>query len=98
MAAYKEALAPVGILETELAAEISKRKSRLKRASSVEDSIFAQGHLDHPESLNSGHTAVDSSLAEGLVWKEQARKLLLISPYETRIRRGIERILASRRV
>jgi len=95
MAAYKEALAPVGILETELVAEISKMKWRLKRASSVEDSIFAQGHLDHAETMNTGHAAVDSCLAEGMVWKEQARNLLLISLYETRMRRAVEKDMAA---
>jgi hypothetical protein len=42
MAAYKEALAPVGILETELVAEISKMKWRLKRASSLEFCTFSR--------------------------------------------------------
>ena len=65
---YKEALAPVGILETELVAEISKMKWRQKRASSVEDSIFSQGHLDHAHNMNTGDAAVDSCPAEGKVW------------------------------
>jgi hypothetical protein len=95
MAAYKEALAPVGILETELVAEISKMKWRLKRASSVEDSIFAQGHIDHANNMNTGDGAVDSCLAEGLVWKEQAHNLLLISLYETRMRRALEKDMAA---
>src|SRR5271169_5113320 len=49
MAANREALAPVGILETELVAEISKMKWRLNKSSSAEDSIFAQGHLDYAD-------------------------------------------------
>jgi hypothetical protein len=95
MAAYKEALAPVGILEIELVAEISKMKWRQKRISSVEDSIFSQGYLDHAENMNTGHAAVDSCLAEGLVWKEQAKNLLLISLYETRMRRALEKDMAA---
>jgi hypothetical protein len=95
MAAYKEALAPVGILETELVAEIAKMKWRQKRASSVEDSIFSQGHLDHAHNMNTGDAAVDSCLAEGLVWKEQAKNLLLISLYETRMRRALEKDMAA---
>jgi hypothetical protein len=95
MAAYKEALAPVEILETELAAEIAKMKWRQKRASSVEDSIFSQGHLDHAGNMNTGDVAVDSCLAEGLVWKEQAKNLLLISLYETRMRRALEKDMAA---
>jgi hypothetical protein len=95
MAAYKEALGPVGILETELVAEISKMKWRQKRISSVEDSIFSQGYLDHAENMNTGHAAVDSCLAEGMVWKEQAKNLLLISLYEMRMRRALEKDLAA---
>ena len=95
MAAYKEALAPVGILETELMAEIAKMKWRCKRSSSVEDSIFAQGHLDHANNMNTGDVAVDSCLAEGKVWKEQSHNLLLISLYETRMRRALEKDMAA---
>ena len=95
MAAYKEALAPVGILETELVAEISKMKWRQKRASSAEDSIFSQAHLDYVDDMQSGHPAVDSCLVEGKVWKEQAQALILISLYETRMRRALEKDMAA---
>jgi hypothetical protein len=95
MAAYKEAYAPVGILETELVVEIAKGKWRCKRASSVEDSIFAQGHLDHAGEMESGHPAVDSCLAEGKVWKEHSHSLMLISLYETRLRRAVEKDIAA---
>jgi hypothetical protein len=91
MAAYKEAYAPVGILETELVVEIAKGKWRCKRASSAEDSIFAQGHLDHAADMESGHPAVDSCLAEGKVWKDHSHSLMLISLYETRLRRAVEK-------
>ncbi len=95
MAAYKEALAPVGILETELVAEISKMKWRQKRASSVEDSLFSMGYLEHAENMNTGHAAVDSCLAEGMVWKEQAQNLMLISVYETRMRNAVAKDMAA---
>jgi hypothetical protein len=95
MEAYKEALVPVGILETELVAETSKMKWRQKRVSSVEDSIYASGHLDHANNMNTGDDAVDSCLAEGQVWKEQAKNLMLISLYETRFRRAIEKDMAT---
>ena len=95
MAAYREALAPVGILETELVAEISKMKWRQKRASSTEDSIFSQGHLDHAHNMNTGDAAVDSCLAEGKVWKEHSHSLMLISLYETRLRRSVEKDIAA---
>jgi hypothetical protein len=95
MAAYKEAYAPVGILETELVVEIAKGKWRCKRASSAEDSIFAQGHLDYADGIESGHPAVDSCLGEGKVWKEHSHSLMLISLYETRLRRAVEKDIAA---
>ena len=95
MAAYKEAYAPVGILETELVVEIAKGRWRCKRASSVEDSVYAQGHIDHAGEMESGHPAVDSCLAEGKVWKEHSHSLMLISLYETRLRRAVEKDIAA---
>ena len=95
MAAYKEALAPVGILETELVVEIAKMKWKCKRASSVEDSIFSSGHLEHAHTMNTGDDAVDSCLAEGQVWKEQAKNLMLLSLYEMRMRRAVEKDMAA---
>ena len=44
--------------------------------------------------MESGHPAVDSCLAEGKVWKEQAQNLILISLYETRFRRAVEKDMA----
>jgi hypothetical protein len=95
MAAYKEALAPVGILETELVVEIAKTRWRLKRSASLEDSIFSSGHLDYANEMNTGDDAVDSCLAEGKVWKEQAHNLILLSLYETRFRRAVEKDMAA---
>ncbi len=44
--------------------------------------------------MQSGHPAVDSCLVEGKVWKEQAKNLILISLYETRFRRAVEKDMA----
>ncbi len=89
--AYHAELAPVGILESDLAQEIAEDRWRLKRARSLENSIFAQGHHDHADSANSGHPQVDAALAEGKTWVEQARNLQLLTLYENRIRRAIEK-------
>jgi hypothetical protein len=86
---YVEALAPVGIIETDLAQEIAEDRWRLKRVRSIENSIFAQGNDDHAP--NSGNPQVDAALAEGQTWVEQARNIQLLSLYEQRIRRAIEK-------
>jgi hypothetical protein len=51
--------------------------------------------LEHANDMNTGDSAVDSCLAEGMVWKEQAHNLLLISLYETRMRRALEKDMAA---
>ncbi len=89
--AYHAELAPVGILESDLAQEIAEDRWRLKRARSLENSIFARGHHDHADSMNSGHPQVDAALAEGKTWEEQARNLQLLTLYENRIRRAVEK-------
>ena len=89
--AYHAELAPVGILESDLAQEIAEDRWRLKRARSLENSIFAQGHHDHADSTNSGNQQVDAALAEGKTWVEQARNLQLLTLYENRIRRAVEK-------
>jgi hypothetical protein len=43
----REALAPIGALELDLAQAIAEDRSRLKRARAFENSIFALGQSDH---------------------------------------------------
>jgi hypothetical protein len=89
--AYLEALAPVGVVERDLAIEIADLKFRLKRAGSVEHAIFALGHETHAEAINSGHPQADAALAEGLTWIREAKRLQLLTLYEARIRKAVEK-------
>jgi hypothetical protein len=88
---YHEALAPVGPIESDLVQEIAEDRWRLKRARSLENSIFAQGHHLHADAVNSGHDQIDAAIAEGKTWVDQARNLQLLTLYESRIRRAIEK-------
>jgi hypothetical protein len=74
-----------------LAQEIAEDRWRLKRARSLENSIFAEGHNNHVGELESGHPQVDAALAEGRIWIEQAKYFHLLTLYESRIRRTIEK-------
>ena len=89
--AYREALAPVGTLEIELAGEIAEDRWRVKRARSLENSIFAEGHHRHAGELPSGHPEIDAALAEGKTWDDRSRSFQLLTLYESRIRRTIEK-------
>ena len=92
----REALAPVGALELDLAQAIAEDRWRLNRARALENSIFALGQS---ENLNedSGHPEVDAALAQGRTWIAHARELQLLSIYESRIRRSVEKNTAELR-
>jgi hypothetical protein len=89
--AYRESLAPVGIVESDLVQEIAENRWRLKRARAIENAIFAQGHNQHADAFNSGHPQVDSALAEAETWLDRAPSFALLTTYENRIRRSIEK-------
>ena len=88
--AIREALKPLGALETDLAQAIAEDKWRLNRARALENSIFTLGLQDHSD-LAAGNPEVDAAFAQGRTWIEQARNLQLLTTYEQRIRRSIEK-------
>ena len=89
--AYQAELAPVGIQETDLVQLIAEDRWRLKRARSIESNIFAAGINAHAGEIESGDEQIDNALAEGKTWVEQSRFLALITLYEQRINRAIEK-------
>jgi hypothetical protein len=93
-AAYMEALAPVGLLETELATLIAADRWRCKRAIMIENSMFAQGYLDHAEAIDVDNSQVAEALAEAKTWTAQANSLSLLTTYEGRITRRADRNMA----
>jgi hypothetical protein len=94
IAAYMEALAPVGLLETELAVLIAGDRWRCKRAMMIENSIFAQGYLDHAEAIDVDNSQVAEALAEGKTWIAQAHSLSLLNTYEGRLSRRADKNIA----
>jgi hypothetical protein len=89
--AYMEALAPADLLENELAILIAMDRWRLKRAAMIENSIFAQGYLDHAEAIDFDNSQVAEALAEGKTWTSQAHSLSLLNTYEGRISRRVDK-------
>src|SRR5215467_11856893 len=94
--AIRESLAPVGALETTLAQSIAEDYWRLNRARALENSIFTLGLQDHSDPA-AGNPEVDAAFAQGRTWIEQARNLQLLTTYEQRIRRSIEKNTAELR-
>ncbi len=95
--AYLAELAPVGIQEIDLVQAIAENRWRLKRARALENNIFAEGVNLHAGETESGDAEIDNALAEGKTWVEQARSLALITVYEQRINRSIEKNTAELR-
>jgi hypothetical protein len=91
--AYLEALAPVGVVERDLALELASLRYRLKRIASIEDSIFAIGHSQHAESLSSLPEA-GAALAQGMTWLRDGKSIQLLSLYESRLRKAAEKAQA----
>ena len=76
---------------------VAEDRWRLKRARSIESNIFAEGINRHAGETQSGHSEIDNALAEGATWIEQAKFLALITLYEQRINRSIEKNTAALR-
>jgi hypothetical protein len=98
-----EALAPVGILEQELAGVIAKDRWRLNRAHAIESGIFALGQVGelgqcpYPPQENAGQVQVNDALMQAKTWLAEGRNIQLLSLYQQRIQRSIEKNMAELR-
>ncbi|HEY6345622.1 MAG TPA: hypothetical protein VIY49_29335 [Bryobacteraceae bacterium] len=92
----REALVPEGALEIDLAQAIAEDRWRLNRARALENSIFALGQTEHVPQ-DSEQPELDAALAQARTWMAHARELQLLSIYESRIRRSVEKNTAELR-
>ena len=88
-----EALAPANRYERSLAQSIADDRWRLIRARSIEDGIFALGMQDHGGD-NTGAPQVDDAFSQARTWLADARNLQLLTIYEQRIQRSVDKNLA----
>lgn len=84
-------LNPVGPSERFHSVAIAQSMWRLNHAMSLMQSIFAHGHREKIDSIDSGHHEVDNSLAAGQTFLEFSHQLNLLTVYEGRIRRALEK-------
>jgi hypothetical protein len=80
----RESLAPVGAFELDLAQAIAEDRWRLNRARALEGGIFA---------LMQAAPDADPALAQARTWLADGRNLQLLTLYESRIHRSIEKAL-----
>jgi hypothetical protein len=93
----REALAPAGTQEIDLAQSIAEDRWRLKRVRTMESGIFALGQSAEPETDDLGQFQLDQALSPARTWLAEGKNLQLLTLYEQRIRRAIEKSMAELR-
>jgi hypothetical protein len=94
-AALVESLAPEGAMETQLAQRIATDSWRLNRLSAIEDNLFALGHSAHSDDIETEHPEIHAALTAAKVFQEESKQLQLLTLYEQRINRNIQKNLTT---
>jgi hypothetical protein len=92
--ALMQDLAPDGAMEIQLAQRIATDSWRLNRLSAIEDNLFALGQLQHGGEACPDVAQLDAALTTAHVFTLQSRNLQLLSLYEQRLNRAIQKNLA----
>ena len=95
--AIREDLKPLGALETTLAQSIAEDYRRLNRARARENAIFTFGLQMNSHAGGDPNPEAEAALALGRTWTQQNRSLQLLTTYEPRSRRSIEKNTAELR-
>jgi hypothetical protein len=82
---------PAGPTENFLVAAISDNMWRISRIRAIEAGIFANGFRENIDSIDAGHPEVDAALVASDTWTRQAKEIMLLSVYEGRMTRIMER-------
>src|SRR6202034_1895514 len=93
-AAIVESLAPEGAMETQLAQRVATDSWRLNRISAVEDSLFVVGLFANEGKLCLDNEQIDAALTAARVFTQESKQLQLLTLYEQRINRAIQKNLA----
>jgi hypothetical protein len=86
----RQALDPVGALESDIAQSIAEDRWRLQRARALESGIFALGQ-PQTSAADQGQTQINEALAQARTWLGDGKKLQLLTLYEQRIHRAVEK-------
>jgi hypothetical protein len=87
-------LAPDGAMEIQLAQRIATDSWRLNRISAIEDNLFALGQLQHGGEACPDVPQLDAALTMAHTFTLESKQLQLLSLYEQRINRAIQKNLA----
>jgi hypothetical protein len=95
-AGIRESLSPQTPLEASIVQSIADDRWRLHRAASFEDTLFAV-EMSGPDEVTTGNEEVDAAFAMARAWLAKGKSIELISLYETRIHRNLEKNMAELR-
>ncbi len=84
-----QSLAPEGAMETQLAQRIATDSWRLNRASAIEENLFALGLHLCPDAEQ-----IDDALTTARVFTMESKQLQLLTLYEQRLNRAVQKNLA----
>src|ERR1700749_4751778 len=93
-ASIVENLAPEGAMEIQLAQRIATDSWRLNRMSAIEDNLFALGHNAHSDDIETENAEIHVALTAAKVFTEESKQLQLLTLYEQRINRNMQKNLA----
>ena len=94
-ASIVESLAPEGAMETQLAQRIATDSWRLNRISAIEDNLFALGHNAKSDDTETEDPEIHAALTAAKVFTAESKQLQLLTLYEQRINRNIQKNLAT---
>ena len=86
----KKALAPEGAFEAGLVQSIADDRWRLFRAASLDINTCAVS-ISEPDKITSEHPQVQTAFAQAVAWAADSKNMNLLSLYEGRIQRRVER-------
>jgi hypothetical protein len=87
-------LAPQGEMEVQLAQRIATDSWRLNRASAIEDNLLARGLYENSGQICPEHEQVDAALTTARVFTLESQHLQLLTLYEQRLNRSLQKNLA----
>ncbi|HEX4137363.1 MAG TPA: hypothetical protein VHY84_22330 [Bryobacteraceae bacterium] len=92
-------LRPVGLLEAQMAQSIADDHWRLNRVSAIETNMFALGHYESPaqEDASEDDPDIHAALNSARVFLADAKQFALLSIYEQRIHRNLQKSMAELR-
>jgi hypothetical protein len=89
-----QSLAPEGAMEIQLAQRIATDSWRLNRASAIEDNLFALGLHENAGKLCPDDEQIDDALTTARVFTMESKQLQLLTLYEQRLNRAVQKNLA----